>query len=343
MHGIRSLHHGLQGQCWVPIVDSPGQCIHNHGHAVVPNHAPRVIRGEFPNGKLATVFVHPQHAPNHVPGAFWLNPCQQGVQGAVGVPQAEHRVVIALRFLELMHLKVGSSVPPIHVACQIGNGRGVVQRGVKGRALVLGSTIHQNSSELVIPAGFVGLPMAVKIKPIHLGFEVAQRALGVAETQGDVDVQLIDEAKIRSKHGHKRHFLLHRPIRQRVLPGDFGHLILPIKRLIERHRKMNVLFFRPILRNAVPHKGVVVEGVDAVMDEVVTVSQVNDEHQRVGLSHPVTVDAYPRRGGELHVDVAFVKGDGVVACMGSLTGLLERAGIAITPKLTFPKMGAGHE
>ena len=136
VHGVCSLHHGGQGDSMVPSVDAPLLGIDNDGHAVVANHAACVVGREFPDGQLSAVLVHPQHGPNHVTRTVGLDPRKQRVERPVGVPQAEHGVVVAFVVRQRVNAQIGPAVSAIHVACEVGHRGGVVQRRVKGGSLV---------------------------------------------------------------------------------------------------------------------------------------------------------------------------------------------------------------
>ena len=189
MHGIGRLHHGFECDFRVPSLDAPLLGIHDDRHTVVPDHAARVVCRQLPDGELSTVLIHPEHGVHHVAGSVGFNPSQQGVQGTVGVPEAEDAVVFTLALFELMHPQVGASVPAIDVACHVGDGGGMVQGRVKGRALVLGATFNLNAAQLVVPPRFTCRTVTVKIKSLDFGLQVLNGPFDVAKAQPHVHVE----------------------------------------------------------------------------------------------------------------------------------------------------------
>ena len=254
VHAVRSLDHGFEGQGLVPVADVPREGVHHDRHAVVPNHAARVIRGQFPHGQLSAFAVHPEHGAHHVPGSGRFNPRQKRVQGPVGVPQAEHGVMVPFVGIQLMHLKVCASVASVHVAGQIGHGGRVVERGVERGSIRRGATFHLDAAELVVPARLVLGQMRLKPKLGGLGLQIGQGPLDVAKAQGHMDIQFGNHAEVCHKHRHHGHLLRQGAVCERIRLGDDAQLISPIEILVELHREVHVLLLRPILGHAMSHQ-----------------------------------------------------------------------------------------
>ena len=252
MHAVCSLDHGVEGQVLVPVVNAPSQRVNHDRYAVVPNHAAGVIRGQFPHRQLSALLVHPEHGAHHVSSPGRFNPRQQGMQRPVSVPQAEDGVVVPFVGAQSMHLEVRAAVAAVDVAGQVGHGRGVVQGGVERGPFRRGAALDLNAAELVIPARLVGGQVGVKPKIGSLCLQIGEGPFDVAEAQSHMHVQLRNQAKICHKHGHHGHFLLDRPIGQRVGFGDDPQLISPLEVAVELHREVHVLLLRPILGHTVP-------------------------------------------------------------------------------------------
>ena len=251
VHAVCGLNHGFEGQGLVPIVDAPRQRVHHHGHAVVPNHAAGVIRSQFPHRQLAAFLEHPEHGAHHVPCPGGFNPRQQGMQCPVSVPKAEDGVVVAIVGPQLMHLEICAAVAAIHVAGQVGHGGGVVEGGVERGSVGGGAALDFDAAELVVPARLVLSQVGVESKLGRLRLQIGHGPFDVAEAQGHVHVQFSHHAEVRHKHGHHGHFLLDRPIRQRVGFRNDAQLISPFEVSVEFHREVHMLLLRPIFGHAV--------------------------------------------------------------------------------------------
>ena len=220
----------------------------------------------------------------------------------------------------------------------------MVQCRIKHRSFVGGSAIHLDAAELLVPSTLVGSLVGIEVKGLRLRGQVCQRTIGVAKAEGYVDIQFLHLPEVGPKHGDEGDFLLDGAVGKGVLPGDFRHLVLPNEGLIEGHGEVHMLFLGPVVRNPMAHNGAVVHGLDSVVDQLVPVRHVNDQHQGVcGILEAVAVNAHPGRGGQFHVHAMVVHRDAVPSGVGRLGRFAERTCATVTPRVGLLELGARHE
>ena len=160
--------------------------IRQHRHRVVPNHAIRFVRRQFPNREASAQRVVVQHRRYKIVRALGLRQGIQGMRRAVRVPQAEDRVALVQGVL--VHRVVHPAVPAVHVAPQIWNGKSVVECRSEHHHLVRRS-LHFNFSQFAFPIQRRRSAGVVK-RRLAPGFRrpVAPCALGVRGGQRHVQI-----------------------------------------------------------------------------------------------------------------------------------------------------------
>ena len=96
---------------------------------MIPNHAIGFVGCKFPNRQTPGLLVLLQEGHHKIPCSLGGQPGPKRMQGAVGIPQGEHRVVI--KTLGTVDQAIPSTVTTIGIACQTGVNHATVQSRVK--------------------------------------------------------------------------------------------------------------------------------------------------------------------------------------------------------------------
>ena len=164
-------------------------CLEYHRHSVVAYHAVGFVAGEFPHGEFAALLEVLHGGVDEVDGAFGLNLRQQGVQGAVGVPEGEDGVDLAAR-VDGVYLVVGAAIAAVDVAPKVGRRHAMVEGGVEAALLLVGTTFHAQLAEGGFPDAVSTLSGLIKVF-IFSSVEVAYSALDVYTADGHLQLHLL--------------------------------------------------------------------------------------------------------------------------------------------------------
>ena len=133
-----------------------------------------------------TLLAVSQHGGNHVGVAFGLQQVEQGMQGAVGVPQREHGVIG--ESFGLMDVVVQPSVLPIDVHIHRRVDHGVIERGVEHGFLVV-AALGLKDAQFFVPFVLGFGQQCVEVASVGLGVKVFQGAFGAHCRQGHFHFQ----------------------------------------------------------------------------------------------------------------------------------------------------------
>ncbi len=168
-HGLEQLGRGLHRAL--------GHGVGEDRHGVVADHAPVLVAHVRPYGQGAVdaLLAVLQHALHHVGVALGLQQVEERMQGTVGVPEREHRVVGEA--FGLVDVVVETTVLAVDIHIDGGVDHGMVERGVEHGFLVVG-TLGLDDGELTAPFVLRLGKQLLEAFALGFGLEVAQGALG---------------------------------------------------------------------------------------------------------------------------------------------------------------------
>ena len=176
--------HGFQGELGVVAANALEPGVGDERNGVVADHAVGFVGGQFPHRQAAAVAVVGQGGGHEIASAFALHEGEQGVGGAVGVPQGKHRVLVAVR--GGVGLQVEAAVASVGIAEQVGGDEAVVDGGGHdGQAFVAGSDAKWGQGFRPGQAGFLAGGGKVEVGPF--GRQIALCTVVVHGRNADLD------------------------------------------------------------------------------------------------------------------------------------------------------------
>ena len=143
----------------------------------------------MPDGKFALLFVDAQHRIDQVADLFGVDERQQGMRCAVGVPEREDRIAVALGRADLGALHRG--VFAVDVAQHVGVDQRMVKPRIEDLLLRFGTALDADAPQVVVPRAACGRTDIVERAPLLLGFEVQAGVLGRHERNAHAHLDLL--------------------------------------------------------------------------------------------------------------------------------------------------------
>ena len=263
-----------------------------------------------------------------------LHDGEQGVQGAVGVPQGEDGVVG--ESVGGVDVLVQAAVAAVDVLVDHGAEHGVVEGRVEDRLPVVVQGLDSDPAQLAVPGGAGLGPGGVEVPAGSLGGQVGQGAGPAHRRQGHLDLQLLAGLHVEIEVGAD------------LAAGHLGEVVLLVEaapeapvgrgvqalvavggeRLAEGDGEVDGAGAGPAGGHAPAGDQRVVlhphEGPHVLARVVVDVGREVQQHPgRTALAERVTVAAGAGGGGQLDADAVVVQRDRVIAGLGGLGGVAE--------------------
>ena len=105
---------------------------------------------EFPLWHPAMLLVHPNHRTNHITLTIWINQRKQLMHIAIGIPQREDRITIALLHRSNL-ITLHGRVLSVDILQDIWVDKDVIKSCIEDRALCLCTTLNKDTREVIIP------------------------------------------------------------------------------------------------------------------------------------------------------------------------------------------------
>ncbi|MNS51199.1 hypothetical protein D3C72_838670 [compost metagenome] len=338
---VGGLHHRLQRLVRVETTDTLHVGIGDHRHRVVADHAPVFQAMERPHRQHAvgTVLMMGQHGIDEIAVALLrLHQGQQGVQGTVGIPQRERRIIrIALG---LVYGVVGAAVLAVGIHEQRRPQQRVVQRGVGAATRVLRRIDIQHRQRLR-PLLLCLRAHAVEIEVGHFGIEVGDGAR-LADRR---DRHLHHQRRLQLAEVERAHQLppldlraLFRVLLARGRKALVDDVLLGVVQFVagqrprETHREVQLAAGCPTAGLAETGDGAIATHAHPRPQDLpwVVIHAGAHVQQHLGLGalrECVAMHAHAGAGGQFGAHLVVVQGDRVVARLGLLVVMAEARGV----------------
>ena len=156
-------------------------------------------------------------------------------------------------------------------------------------------------------------------------------------------VQFFNHPKICYEYRNHGHLLNGASIFKGVNSCDFSELITPLKGAVKLHGEIHMLLFRPIFADTMPDNHVVRSRLDAVVDQFVTMLQINDKCHGIRRLQSIAVNSNSWSGRQFCLNAVILQLNTVMPSMSSFCVFLKSALVFVPPAFAFPEFGARHD
>ena len=331
--GCRGLHR-LEGPLVVKTLDALHHHVGEDGDGVVADHAPGFAAVERPDGQhvLRALVEVLQHRVREVRLQGLVHEVQQGMEGAVGVPEGEGRIV-----RESLGLADGAVMPaeaPVDVLEQERMQGGAVHAGIEGFLGLLGAGgVQFVAGELRLPEGDRLGPDRVEVLPVDFR-EVFQGSVNARGRHGHMDADLL------ARGGRELHAGPEPGAPGLLGTAEAAGVIddrLPVLEdqevldgPVEPGREMDMPVGIPALDGLAPHDRVFVQQPDRRPDALEAQGMVQVDHHEGGIAGGIgePEHAAARGRGHLRPGAVVAQLDGVIPRAGGFRVMAEPRPVA---------------
>ena len=152
---LASLCQSRLAECLVSLIDivttqTFQPRISDNRDSWVAFHRVSLTTEEFPLWHPTMLLVHPNHRTNHITLTIWINQRKQLMYIAIGIPQREDRITVALLHRSNL-ITLHSRVLSVDILQDIWVDKDVIKSCIEDRALCLCSTLNEDAREIIIP------------------------------------------------------------------------------------------------------------------------------------------------------------------------------------------------